>query len=741
MDAAKLEALHRTLAHRLEVPKAYDNQRAAGRAKILLDHKVDFYRVATVAIGSLRHHAKATAFCFVLADRVAESEGLELSWREQFGLGSYLLHQIVMMELCTVQYSYLDEYDCLVVLLSDDPPPERGETATSEFPFPRWKGVKDRRGNFLTAKTSYKTPEWNFTGAPPKQEEERLWHPSVERSFLTPEWQRHSITSPFLMRRPKEYQRNPIGPATWINAVNHVGSNEYRINKDMLKLVDDLDNRLPDGLVAGSLVANPEVGSRNHRQQCKRDLFEALKKRSETLAAMDSFYQRCYVDYRGRIYLSRSIVNYQGDDMARSFIEFARGVELNDEGFDALLLHAANLYECKGSIEERTEFARGKLGRWIAYANDALGTFDQWRVDEDGVALDDPLQFIRACVELRDGTTSKRLIRKKGFITHLPVETDQSNSVVQHLAALRTQECDRDEQTGLARQSNLAAAGDLYEELARTIRISRNITDRERRKLIKKTLVPRVYGAGRVSIARQWKELGIPAISRLSKTQREARVVNAIRALERAVPAIPRFRRNARRLIRDLRDRDDVTEITLIDPETQQPKDYIDKPLRYSLPSGFVVELAPYQTKPVEMRVAYSRKEHLKKGKQGDAKIGAHEPISDLVDVEDLNLKVLSAIIHSLDATVAQKVCAHAFFPIIPIHDAWSCHANNAAKLRHLFKMEFTLMHQAEIPWFVIRRDVVGDGLPVGILDFDPEQAAQIHDFYQEIKAYGEQAS
>jgi hypothetical protein len=85
---------------------------------------------------------------------------------------------------------------------------------------------------------------------------------------------------------------------------------------------------------------------------------------------------------------------------------------------------------------------------------------------------------------------------------------------------------------------------------------------------------------------------------------------------------------------------------------------------------------------------------------------------------------------------VAQKVCAHAFFPIIPIHDAWSCHANNAPKLRKLFSHEFTFMHQADIPWFVIRRDVIGDGLPVGILDYDEEQAAQIHDLYLEIEGF-----
>ncbi|MBT6201673.1 MAG: hypothetical protein HOI21_14225 [Bacteroidetes Order II. Incertae sedis bacterium] len=730
MDAAKLEALHRTLADRLEKPNEHDKQRKIGRAKILPDREVDFYRVATVVIGSLRHYAKATAYCFALADKVVVSEGLELTWREQFKLGAHLLHQMVLMELCTIQYSDLEDYECYVVLLSDKAPRKFNEAATSEHPFPQWKDIRDGRGNFLTAPKAYKIPDWNFTGAPPALDEKRLWHPSVEREFLTAESQGHSITKSLFFDRPKEYQNNPFGAASWIRAANHVESNEYRINKEMLKLVDELDRQLPDKLVA-------------IRNKDKRELFESLKERSEELAELDSFYQRCYFDYRGRMYLNRSIVNYQGDDMARSFIEFARGIKLNDEGFDALLLHAANLYEHKGSIKVRTEFARSNLKKWIAYADDALATYEQWRVDEDGVALDDPLQFIRACMELRDATTSKRLIRKKGFITHLPVEADQSNSVIQHLTSMRTADFDVDEQRQLARQSGLAAESDLYEQLAGTIRISEKIKDKERRKLIKKMLVPYVYGAGAPKIAKQWKQTGIQPIAYWSKTQRERAVEINLRRLEQAVPALRNFKRMTRELVRDLRRRPDVTETVVAPPNAITPEEirrmrrvYIDMPLRYSLPSGFVMELAPYQKERKRERVARSRKEHYKTGKQGAAQIVAHEPISHLVDVDGLRRKIMSAVIHSLDATVAQKVCAHAFFPIIPIHDAWSCHANNAPKLRKLFSHEFTFMHQADIPWFVIRRDVIGDGLPVGILDYDEEQAAQIHDLYLEIEGF-----
>ncbi len=730
MDAAKLEALHRTLALYLEEPKKFRKQKKVSRAKILPDREVDFYRVATVAIGSLRHYAKATAYCFALADKVAVSEGLELTWEEQFQLGAHLLHQMVLMELCTIKYSDLEDYECYVVLLSDKAPHKFNEPATSEHPFPEWAGVRDGRGNFLTAPKAYKIPDWNFTGTPPALDEQRLWHPSVEREFLTAESQRQSIKTTLFFDRPKKYQSNPLGAASWVRAANQVESNEYRINKEMLKLVDDLDRALPNKLVAT-------------RNKDKRELFESLKERSEELAELDSFYQRCYFDYRGRMYLNRSIVNYQGDDMVRSFIEFARGIELNDEGFDALLLHAANLYEHKGSIKERTEFARSNLKKWIAYADDALGTYEQWRVDEDDVALDDPLQFIRACMELRDATTSKRLIRKQGFITHLPVESDQSNSVIQHLTSMRTADFDVDEQRRLARQSGLTAESDLYEQLAETIRISRKITDKERRKLIKKMLVPYVYGAGVSKIAKQWKQTGIETIARWSKAQRERSVETNLRLLEQAVPALGNFKRITRELVSDLRRRPDVAETRVVPPNAITPEEiqrmsrvYIDTPLRFSLPSGFVMELAPYQKEKRRQRVAESRKEDDKTGSQGRVQLVAHEPISHLVDVAELRRKIMSAVIHSLDATVAQKVCAHAFFPIIPIHDAWSCHANNASKLRKLFSREFTQMHQAEIPWFVIRRDVVGDGLPVGILDYDEEQEAKRHDLYLEIESF-----
>ena len=54
--------------------------------------------------------------------------------------------------------------------------------------------------------------------------------------------------------------------------------------------------------------------------------------------------------------------------------------------------------------------------QFISYAENPLETYDEWQVNSvTGESLDDPLLFIRACMELSDATTKKRMLHKKGF--------------------------------------------------------------------------------------------------------------------------------------------------------------------------------------------------------------------------------------------------------------------------------------------------------------------------------------
>ena len=641
-----------------------------------------------------------------------------MSEYDKFRVGTFVLHQMVLMELCFLEFSVHRRYNCYVILIPRSLSLGREETATKDCPFPHWTAPEDKYGNQLLAKPAYSTPDWMFTGAPPEEDEERLWHPSVKRQFLVADEARISILN---LHSLKRYKQQLNGPVEWVRAINHIESNHYRISKDMLKLIHDLDETLPKGLVDRVKAKKPK-SKKAKKQKGKRDLFDALVKRADSLVKYDWLHQRCHLDYRGRIFLSRSLVNYQGDDVSRCLFEFADGVELNKDGHESLLLHAANLYEVKGPVKKRIKFARGKLKEWIEYASNPLENYGKWIVDDDGEALDDPLQFIRACMELRDATSPKRLIPKKGFITHLPVEVDQSNSVIQHLAALRRTDWSQEKQLNLARQSNLAAQADFYTGLAKHIRIKESLTDKQRRKLIKKIVVPRTYGAGAKKIEPQWDELGIEAISKLTTEERIALIKEGIDILEEKVPALKEFREDAHALYEELLQR-------------AKEEGKRSPPIRWSLPTGFVMELAPLMFDQWTQRVAHSKKQHYKSGWYGHLELKARM-YKDFINVGKIITAIQTAVIHSIDATVAHRICALADFPIIAVHDAWACHANNIPKLRKLFVDTFTFIHEAEIPWFVIRRDVLGEGLPVGLLNYDPDLAEQIRGFYAVIQEF-----
>ncbi len=721
MDTAHLEAKRLELAHRLELPSDYDNQRASERSTLFKD--VNRYRVASIAIDGLHDHEKATAWCFQIAKQICEAEKWELSEYNKFKAGTFVLHQMVLMELCFLEFSSLSRYNCYVILLPHSLALGREETATKDWPFPFWTAPEDKYGNQLLAKPAYPTPDWMFTGAPPEDGEERLWHPSVREKFLVDlHGEQHSV----FFGRPQYYKRKPLGPVEWVRAIDHIERNYYRINKEMLGLIHDLDETLPKGLVERVKAKKPK-SKKAKKQKGKRYLFDALINRADQLVEYDWLHQRCHLDYRGRIFLSRSLLNYQGDDVSRCLFEFGDGIELNKDGHEALLLHAANLYEVKGPVKKRIKFARGKLKEWIEYASNPLENYGKWIVDDDGEALDDPLQFIRACMELRDATSPKRLIPKKGFITHLPVEVDQSNSVIQHLAALRRTDWSQEKQLDLARQSNLSAQADFYTGLAKHIRIKESLTDKQRRKLIKKMVVPRTYGAGAKKIEPQWDELGIEVISRLTTEKRIALIKECIDTLEEKVPALKEFREDAHALYDELRQR-------------AKAEGKRSPPIRWSLPTGFVMELAPLMFDQWTQRVAHSKKQHDESGWHGHLELKARM-YKDFIDVGKIIKAIQTAVIHSIDATVAHRVCAHAYFPIIAVHDAWACHANNIPKLRKLFVDTFTSIHEAEMPWFIIRRDVLGEELPSttttsGLLTPDLELQEQLREFYAVIQDF-----
>lgn len=703
MSAAQIKAKQLELASRLESPKGWDNQRESERSRLFIGG--NFERIAVLALNELSEHAKATAWCLSLAEKICLAHEWELNKLQLLQMGTFVLHQMVLMDLCKLDFSHQSRYKCYVIVIKH-PALGRNEPSTSPVPFPLWTRDQDKAGNRLTAPPAYSPEPWQFNGAPPKwlgeKWEQRLWHPYVDREMRT--WDFYKPV-PFLppankvaeKKRRKVYKEKSAGPVDWIKAINNIESNAYRINKDVLNLILELDATLPKHLVPKTKAKKP-TRKTTKRIKAKRIIFEAVMKRAVQLAEHERFYQRCFVDYRGRIFLSRSILNYQGDDVARSLIEFADGVELNKQGFDSLLLHTANLAELKGTVKERQREARKCLKKWIGYAKEPIKTYSEWSIDDKGEPLDDPMLFIRACMELRDATTNSGQRITKGFISHIPVEVDQSNSVIQHLAMMQHDDWNLEEAVALAKKSGLIGHADLYTELAKGLSLGIRLTEKEKRKLVKKVVVPRAYGSGAAKIVSgELADLSIPALDALDTNQQIQLVRGVIRYLASplGLPQIDAFHSRVERLFNTMRTRAGKT-----------------PPIRWTMPTGFTVELAPLTWQSIDARVAISRENHLKTKGYGDVQLQARVWREEL-DTEKVIKSIKAAIIHSCDAAVAHKVCTDNRFPHIPVHDAWACHANNVEELRTHFLNAFAWLHGPEgLPWYFLLKENLDRYLP-----------------------------
>ena len=189
------------------------------------------------------------------------------------------------------------------------------------------------------------------------------------------------------------------------------------------------------------------------------------------------FYHRCFLDYRGRLYLSKSIVNYQRGDFCRGLIQFAKGKTIPKRAMPALWIHLANTYGEKG--DPKTLEAAGKKlkTKALRYAKNPFGTYREWsKVDGD------KWMFLRACLEVRDRDNNPK------HISHLICELDQSQSALQHISLIAG---DKE----FSRKCNMGDEyHDTYAEVGNNVPELKDCPKGLKRTLVKEALVPWTYG-------------------------------------------------------------------------------------------------------------------------------------------------------------------------------------------------------------------------------------------------------
>lgn len=273
------------------------------------------------------------------------------------------------------------------------------------------------------------------------------------------------------------------------DSLNAVQSTRWQINKPVLEVarqvweagssLGDLPRRddlplppRPDDIDTneGSLLdwkrKAAAVYEENARMKSKRIAMSQVLWVAEKFQDEEAIYFPHNLDFRGRVYpIASSGPSPQGDDIQKAMLRFAEGKPLGKDGADWLAIHIANLFGIdKVSFEERIA--------WVMEHDDLL--VDSGEQPLDGARMwtqaDSPYCALAACIEWagyrREG---------EGFVSHIPIALDGSNSGLQHFSAML-----RDPQgAGCVNLIPSEKPADIYSQVAARVQRDADSTDEE----------------------------------------------------------------------------------------------------------------------------------------------------------------------------------------------------------------------------------------------------------------------
>lgn len=240
-----------------------------------------------------------------------------------------------------------------------------------------------------------------------------------------------------------------------IEALNTIQSTAWAINRPIVDLVrwawetnvdiegfpskvmPDLPAKLPDDQWEQMSVQQRKghkltiAGLRAKRLSIQADTAIMLRDLStaEEMARYERFYLPHNLDFRGRVYPVPHFSHQRADHIKAMFM-FAEGKPLGPYGGGWLMVHIANTGDfgkiSKSSFEERIQWVTDNEERLLRWAQDPKGTVAEWS------QADSPFMFLAAVMEYARWRSSGF---DEGFVSHLSIALDGSNSGLQHYAA------------------------------------------------------------------------------------------------------------------------------------------------------------------------------------------------------------------------------------------------------------------------------------------------------------------
>ena len=477
-----------------------------------------------------------------------------------------------------------------------------------------------------------------------------------------------SFKDTFVNNRPNGDDYKFFGMQRMYTSVNNVQRVAWQINTQVLEVAQRLwDNgRLPNYAevplqpylengherpeeLRAWKFKQDKIRRINEANRSKRLVHIKLLHLAKKYSQWDKIHFPCSIDYRGRLYYMPSHLHPQGNDLSRALLLFKRGEQIMDDNdLERLLVHGANCWGLKGSVDERIEWVRKHEGWILETAEDPYT--NEWWTDAS-----EPFGFLAFCFEYQRFTKEGY-----GYVSHFPVRMDCTNNGMQILHLLL-----RDKE--LAHHCNLVPdqpPGDMYQYVADLVYERLKQESKENyiasqwfkhgvsRKLAKLAIMNKPYGQSYFHVLQGFLyaigdnhpfEEGeqIDAINYLAKQFNDI-----AREVLVSLGRVHQFLRGCAHAIGN-------------------------KEMKWTTPIGFKVIQNMTKTKLVRVQSVVE-----------DVKLELSYNIDlDEVDPRQQKKCITANFIHGLDASVVHRVAHSMTFDMGFVHDCFISHASNARKV------------------------------------------------------------
>ena len=497
--------------------------------------------------------------------------------------------------------------------------------------------------------------------------------------------------------------------STWVKAMNKLQRTEWKINKRVLEAMQASQD---------DFVSHEPVEDNKKKEQKRRSKlveWALTTKKAEYLKDV-SFYQFVEADYRGRLYYSEPFLNFQGSDLARGVLQFARAKPMDEHGLFWLAVHTACSYNQSYNKDEIPEWCEAN---YLSYLDDegldsisvdkmTLEDRVRWtnenmewiRSSGDNTEIfhnaEKSISFLACCVEWYD----YHMARDLGEVhrTYLPIPIDGSNNGWQHLGAIS-----KDPKTGvLVGLIPVDIQQDFYVQTAKELR---NMTTDERllgildsmpmkhirKGISKRGSMTRAYSAGAAKIGENmWFDCdqeGYPEKYGITEEDCMALAKILVKAISKVCPGP----------LKTMGYLQSLAGIAIAEGTDR---------LTWRTPSGFEVEYTCFYSKKCQTKgtIANYDKYNKKCAVNHIAQV-----YTDFPDVRGFMCGISPNYIHSMDASHMANVIDKWNGDFGAVHDSFSTHAPDVELLLGHTKREFIEMYDKDNFYEIIESQLVED--------------------------------